>query len=221
MNEMTHKELAALATDALKKEYPGAVCSLVYEKPHELLIATRLSAQCTDARVNMVTPALFERYKTPQDFAAADVTDVENYIKSCGLYKTKARDIVEMMKQICDDFDGKVPDTIEKLTTLSGVGRKTANLIIGDVFHKPAVVVDTHCIRITSRLGFHSIKDAVKIENIMRESLDPAESNDFCHRLVLHGRAVCTARSPKCGDCCMNEFCRYAIENKKLAEITS
>ena len=210
MSERGHKELAAKAVEALKKEYPGAVCSLIYDKPHELLIATRLSAQCTDARVNMVTPALFERYKTPQEFAEADVSDIENYIKSCGLYKTKAKDIVEMSRQICEDFGGSVPDTIEGLTSLSGVGRKTANLILGDVYGKPAVVVDTHCIRITSRLGFHNIKDAVKIEKILREALDPNESNDFCHRLVLHGRAVCTARSPKCGECCMSEFCRFA-----------
>ncbi len=213
--KLTDKERAALAVAALKAEYPGAVCSLVYEKPHELLIATRLSAQCTDARVNMVTPALFERYKTPYDFANADVSEVEEYIKSCGLYKTKARDIVEMNKRICEVFKGNVPDNMEDLTSLAGVGRKTANLILGDVFKKPAVVVDTHCIRITSRLGFHNIKDAVKIEKILREALDPNESNDFCHRLVLHGRAVCTARSPKCGECCMREFCEYARSDKK------
>ncbi len=207
MKKISNKERAALAVDALKKEYPGAVCSLIYEKPHELLIATRLSAQCTDARVNMVTPALFERYRSPEDFAKADIEDVERLIKSCGLYKTKARDIVEMSRQICENFGGKVPDTIEQLTTLSGIGRKTANLIVGDVYGKPAVVVDTHCIRITSRLGFHDSKDAVKIEKIMRDALDPAESNDFCHRLVLHGRAVCTARSPKCAECCMRDFC--------------
>ena len=212
MNDNTaHKELAALAVEALKREYPGAVCSLIYEKPHELLIATRLSAQCTDARVNMVTPALFERYKTPEEFAEADVSDVENYIKSCGLYKTKAKDIIGMCGMICSRYGGRVPDNIEELTSLPGVGRKTANLIIGDVYGKPAVVVDTHCIRITSRLGFHNIKDAVKIEKILREAIDPKESNDFCHRLVLHGRAVCTARSPHCEECCMKEFCKQCI----------
>lgn len=212
-NKMTNKERAALAVDALKAEYPGAVCSLLYEKPHELLIATRLSAQCTDARVNMVTPALFERYKTPQDFAQANVEEVAEYIKSCGLYKTKARDIVEMNKMICERFGGEVPDSIEQLVLLPGVGRKTANLIVGDVYGKPAVVVDTHCIRITSRLGFHSIKDAVKIEKLLREAIDPAESNDFCHRLVLHGRAVCTARKPYCEKCCMSGFCKFKIDN--------
>ncbi len=205
---MDNKERALLAVNALKNAYPDAICSLVYEKPHELLIATRLSAQCTDARVNIVTPALFERYKTPDEFAAADVEEVEEYIKSCGLYKTKARDIVGMCKMICDEYEGKVPDTIEELTKLPGVGRKTANLILGDVFGKPAVVVDTHCIRITSRLGFHDIKDPVKIEKILKEALPPDESNNFCHRLVLHGRAVCTARSPKCGECVLKECCR-------------
>ncbi|MDE7389732.1 MAG: endonuclease III [Lachnospiraceae bacterium] len=204
---MTDKQRAAMAVAALKAEYPNAICSLVYTEPLQLLIATRLAAQCTDARVNMVTPSLFERFKTVQDFARADVSEVEEYIKSCGLYKTKARDIVKLAQQLCDNFDGKVPDTIEELTTLAGIGRKTANLVVGDIYGKPAVVVDTHCIRITSRLGFHNIKDAKKIEFILRGLLDPNESNDFCHRLVLHGRAVCTARSPKCSKCCMRGFC--------------
>ena len=208
MKDITPKKRAALAVEALKKEYPDAICSLVYTDPLQLLIATRLAAQCTDARVNMVTPALFERFKTAEDFATADVSEVEEYIKSCGLYKTKARDIVKMAQQLCENFDGKVPSTIDELTTLAGIGRKTANLIVGDIFHKPAVVVDTHCIRITSKLGFHTIKDAKKIEFILRDVLDPKESNDFCHRLVLHGRAVCTARSPKCDVCCMKDFCK-------------
>ena len=207
MENITPKERATLAVKALKKEYPDAICSLVYTDPLQLLIATRLAAQCTDARVNMVTPALFEKYKTAKDFAEADISEVEEYIKSCGLYKTKARDIVKMAQQLCDNFDGKVPGTIEQLTTLAGIGRKTANLVVGDIFKKPAVVVDTHCIRITSRLGFHDIKDAKKIEFILKEVLDPKESNDFCHRLVLHGRAVCTARNPKCEKCCMKKFC--------------
>ena len=210
--DITPKERAALAVAALKKEYPNAVCSLVYTDPLQLLIATRLAAQCTDARVNIVTPALFERFKTVSDFAQADVTEVEEYIKSCGLYKTKARDIVKMAQQLCDNFNGEVPETIEELTSLAGIGRKTANLVVGDIFKKPAVVVDTHCIRITSRLGFHNIKDAKKIEFILKAVLDPKESNDFCHRLVLHGRAVCTARKPKCNNCCMSEFC----ENKEI-----
>lgn len=212
MQNITLKEKASLAVEALKIEYPDAICSLVYTDPLQLLIATRLAAQCTDARVNMVTPALFERFKTAEDFAKADVSEVEEYIKSCGLYKTKARDIVKMAQQLCENFGGEVPGTIEELTTLAGIGRKTANLVVGDIFRQPAVVVDTHCIRITSRLGFHNIKDAKKIEFILRDLLDPNESNDFCHRLVLHGRAVCTARSPKCGRCCMRELCNYALE---------
>lgn len=213
MENITPKERAALAVAALKKEYPDAICSLVYTDPLQLLIATRLAAQCTDARVNMVTPALFERFTTAEDFAEADVAEVEEYIKSCGLYKTKARDIVKMAQQLCDNFNGEVPGTIDELTTLAGIGRKTANLVVGDIFKKPAVVVDTHCIRITSKLGFHNIKDAKKIEFILKDALDPKESNDFCHRLVLHGRAVCTARKPKCNECCMSEFCEYAINN--------
>ncbi|HIR03473.1 MAG: endonuclease III [Acutalibacteraceae bacterium] len=211
---MTDRQRAKLAVEALKKEYPDAICSLVYTDPLQLLIATRLAAQCTDLRVNMVTPALFDRFKTVDDFAQADITEVEEYIKSCGLYKTKAKDIVNMCIMLRDRFGGKVPDTIEQLTTLPGVGRKTANLMIGDIFKKPAVVVDTHCIRITGRLGFHTIKDAAKIEKILRDILPPEESNDFCHRLVLHGRAVCDARKPKCDICCMREFCKTARGEK-------
>ena len=213
---MDSKERALLAIEALKQEYPDAICSLVYTEPLQLLIATRLAAQCKDARVNMVTPALFERFKTAEDFAEADISEVEKYIHSCGLYKTKARDIVAMCQMLVSDFGGVVPDTIEKLIKLPGVGRKTANLVVGDIFGKPAVVVDTHCIRITSRLGFHSIKDANKIEKILRDVLPPEESNDFCHRLVLHGRAVCDARKPKCDECCMNGFCEYYSQNKAI-----
>ncbi len=209
---MTDKERAILAVDALKAEYPDAICSLVYTDPLQLLIATRLAAQCTDARVNMVTPKLFGAYKDVNEFANADVADVEELIKSCGLYKTKARDIVAMCIALRDNFNGIVPDTIEELVSLPGIGRKTANLIIGDIFNKPAVVVDTHCIRITGKLGFHNIKDAVKIERLLRAVLPPQESNDFCHRLVLHGRAVCTARNPKCELCCMKGFCKYNTE---------
>lgn len=208
---MTKQQIATMAVNSLEKEYPDAVCSLVYSDPLQLLIATRLAAQCTDARVNIVTPALFERFKSVEAFANADVKEVEEYIKSCGLYKTKAKDIVAMAKMLCDEFDGKVPDTIEQLTKLPGIGRKTANLVVGDIFGKPAVVVDTHCIRITKRLGLHSIKDAKKIEFILRELLPPDKSNDFCHRLVLHGRAVCDARKPLCEKCCMKEFCKKAI----------
>ena len=212
---MTKQQIALAAVQALKEEYPDAQCSLTYRTPLQLLIATRLSAQCTDARVNLVTPALFERFPDVDSFADAEVEEVAEYIKSCGLYKTKSRDIVAMAQMLRDDFGGEAPDTIEQLTTLPGVGRKTANLICGDVFGKPAVVVDTHCIRITTKLGLHKETDQKKIELALKKLLPPEESNDFCHRLVLHGRAVCTARSPKCADCCMNGFCRTGVKELK------
>lgn len=208
MIKLTKKQIAQNAVTALKKEYPDAICSLRYSDPLQLLIATRLSAQCTDARVNMVTPELFNRFKTVDDFAESTPEEVAEYIKSCGLYKTKSKDIVALAKMLRDDFSGVVPDNIDDLTKLPGIGRKTANLVCGDIFGKPAVVVDTHCIRITHRLGLHDLKDPKKIEFALRALLPPNESNDFCHRLVLHGRAVCTARSPKCEKCCMNGFCR-------------
>lgn len=204
---MTSEKIAEEAIEALKTKYPEAICSLVYSDPFELLVATRLSAQCTDARVNMVTPALFERFKGVDAFADADPNEVGEYIKSCGLYKTKAKDLVNMARQLRENYNSTVPDSIEELTKLSGVGRKTANLIVGDVFSKPAVVVDTHCIRITRRLGLHKEKDAVKIERILKKILPPEESNDFCHRLVLFGREICTARSPKCEACPLADFC--------------
>lgn len=206
---MTKKQIADNAVEALKREYPDAVCSLIYTDPLQLLIATRLAAQCTDARVNMVTPALFERFKTADDFAQATADEVAEYIKSCGLYKTKSKDIVAMAQMLRDEFGGVVPDNIDDLIKLPGIGRKTANLVCGDIFHKPAVVVDTHCIRITRRLGLHDLTDQKKIEFALRELLPPEESNDFCHRLVLHGRAVCQARKPMCENCCMNSFCNY------------
>lgn len=208
---MTKKEIALNAVQVLKNEYPEAICSLQYTDPLQLLIATRLAAQCTDARVNMVTPALFERFKTVDDFAGSTAEEVAEYIKSCGLYKTKSKDIVEMAKAIKENFGGKVPDNLEDLITLPGIGRKTANLIMGDIYKQPAVVVDTHCIRITRRLGLHDLTDQKKIEFALKKLLPPRESNDFCHRLVLHGRAVCTARSPKCENCCMRDFCRKKI----------
>ena len=207
---MTKKQRALSAVSALKIKYPDAVCSLNAENPLELLIATRLSAQCTDARVNIVTPALFEKYKTLDDYCAADVADVEELIRSCGFYKTKAKDIVGMAKMIRDDFGGKVPDSIEKLTSLPGVGRKTANLIMGDIYKQPAVVADTHLIRISNLLGLVDTKDPKKVELEMKKLLPPEESNDFCHRCVLFGREICVARRPKCDICCMREFCKSA-----------
>ncbi len=208
---MTDKEKALIAIKELGKEYQDAICSLDYSDALQLLIATRLAAQCTDKRVNMVTPELFSKYKNAYDFANAKVEDIANIIRSCGFYKTKSNDIVSMCKTIIEKYDGKVPDNVEDLTSLSGIGRKTANLVVGDIYGKPAVVVDTHCIRITSRLGFHNIKNPEKIEKILKEILPPEKSNDFCHRLVLHGRAVCKARNPLCNECCLKNICTYSI----------
>jgi len=208
---MTKKQRAAHCVAALKEAYPDALCSLEYTDPLQLLIATRLSAQCTDARVNQVTPALFRAYPTLDAFCDAKVEDLEIYIHSCGFFRAKARDIVGMAQKLRDDFGGVVPDTVEALTTLPGVGRKTANLIVGDIYHKPAVVADTHLIRITNLLGFVQTKDPKKVEFELRELLDPAESNDFCHRCVLHGRAVCVARRPQCAVCCMKLYCKSAV----------
>ncbi len=209
---MTKKQLALKSVETLKETYPDAICSLEYSDPLQLLIATRLSAQCTDARVNLVTPELFEKYKTLDDFASAEVTDVEKIIRSCGFYHDKARDIVGIAKKIKSDFNGRVPSTIEDLTSLPGVGRKTANLIMGDIFHVPSsVVTDTHLIRIANRIGLVETKDPKKVEFELRKLLPPDESNDFCHRTVLHGRAVCTARKAHCEECSLKEFCKKKI----------
>ena len=205
---MTKKQRALAVIDGLKQRYPQAVCSLDADNPLQLLIATRLSAQCTDARVNLVTPALFARFPTLEDFAEATPEEVGTYIRSCGLYKTKAADIVAMCRMLRDTYDGVLPDTVEKLTKLPGVGRKTANLVCGDIFGKPAVVADTHCIRITGRLGLtDGTRDPYKVEMQLRKILPPEESNDLCHRLVLFGRDVCTARSPNCAECPLRHIC--------------
>ncbi len=205
---MTKKERAMLLVEGLKEMYPEAICSLTAENPFELLVATRLSAQCTDARVNLVTPALFSKYRTLDDYVNADVKDIEEIIHSCGFYHGKARDIIEMAKGVRDRFGGVVPDNIEDLTSLQGVGRKTANLIVGDVYNKPAVVADTHLIRLTNRMGLVSTKDPKKVEMELKKILPPEESNDFCHRCVLHGRAVCTARKAYCEKCLLNGACK-------------
>lgn len=205
---MTKKDRALKAVGALKQQYPDALCSLNYTKPHELLIATMLSAQCTDARVNLVTPELFDKYKSIEEFAEANVSDVADLIHSCGFYKTKSQNIVSAAIKLRDEFNCQVPDTIEQLITLPGVGRKTANLICGDIYNKPAVVADTHLIRITNLLGLVDIKDPKAVEMQLKKLLPPEESNDFCHRAVLHGRAVCIANRPKCDICCMKEFCK-------------
>ena len=203
-------EKAARAVALLEQTYPEAVCSLDADDPFRLLIATRLSAQCTDARVNLVTPALFARFPDAAALAAAQVSEVEALIRSCGFYHQKARDIVGTAARIVSDFGGRVPDEIEILITLPGVGRKTANLIVGDVYGKPAVVADTHLIRISNRLGLVDTKDPVKVEKALRSLLDPVKSNDFCHRCVMHGRAVCDARRPDCAACVLRGICDHA-----------
>ena len=208
---MNKKEKAKAIIDILKQRYDDAACALHYAKDYELMIAVRLSAQCTDARVNLVTPALFAAYPTLEAMAAADIADVENYVRSCGFYKHKARDIVLACQMLLTDYGGKVPGTMEELTGLPGVGRKTANLILGDVFGQPAYVCDTHCIRITGRLGItDGSKDPLQVERQLRERIPPKESNNFCHRMVLFGRDTCTARSPKCEGCPLAKDCDTA-----------
>ncbi len=194
---------------ALKELYPDALCALHFGKDYELMIAVRLSAQCTDARVNLVTPALFGKYPTLEAFASADVGDVEEMVHSCGFYKHKARDIVLSCQMLLSDYHGRVPDNMEDLLKLPGVGRKTANLLLGDIYHKEAYVCDTHCIRICGKLGLSHGKDPQKVEMQLRKVIPPEESSDFCHRIVLHGRAVCTARNPKCSQCTLAPFCDF------------
>jgi len=194
----------------LEDDYPEPICELEYIKDYELLFSARLAAQCTDARVNIVAPVLFKRFSTLEELAGADISEVEDIIHPCGFYRIKARDIVAASAMLLGEFDGRVPDTMEELLRLPGVGRKTANLILGDIHKKPAVVVDTHCIRLSNRIGLVDSKDPEKIETRLREILPPEKSSDFCHRLVLHGRAVCTARSPACDKCCIAVLCRFA-----------
>ena len=213
---MASKAAVKRIIETLTGLYPDALCSLQYEKDYELLFSVRLSAQCTDARVNQVTPALFARFPTLESFAQAEPEEVEPYIRSCGFFHGKARDLVGCARQLLERFDGKVPGTMEELTSLPGVGRKTANLILGDVYHQPAYVCDTHCIRITGRLGItDGSKDPLQVERQLRAILPPEESSDFCHRMVLFGRDVCTARSPKCDGCPLRADCASAKAEKK------
>ncbi len=207
MKKPTKKYVQSIIA-GLEAQYPDAVCSLTYEKPHELMIAGRLSAQCTDARVNLVTPELFSKYRSVDDFAEAELSELESIIKPCGLYKTKAKSIKEMCIRLRDVYGGVIPETIEELTTLPGIGRKTANLVMGDVHHKPAYVTDTHCIRICGRLGLTDSKEPVKVEMQLREVIPPEKSSDFCHRLVLFGREFCKAPKPKCEGCPLYDICR-------------
>ena len=202
-------EKVSAIIDILKARYPDAPCALHYEKDYELMIAVRLSAQCTDARVNLVTPHLFAAYPTLEAMAAADITDVEKIVHSCGFYKHKARDIVLACQMLLAEYGGKVPDTMEELLKLPGVGRKTANLLLGDLYAEPgSVVCDTHCIRICGKLGLSEGKDPEKVEKQLRAILPPEESSDFCHRIVLFGREICVARNPKCAECPLALHCK-------------
>ncbi len=210
----TKKQVRAIV-EVLKELYPEGICSLNYYKDYELLFSVRLAAQCTDERVNKVTPALYARFPTLEALADASITEVEEYIHSTGFFRAKAKDIVLAAQMLLRDYGGKVPDTMEELLKLPGVGRKTANLILGDVYHTPGVVVaDTHCIRISGLLGLtDGTKDPGKVEHQLRAILPPEESNDFCHRLVLHGRAVCIARRPQCQNCVLRPWCDFFIKN--------
>ncbi|MBR3978991.1 MAG: endonuclease III [Oscillospiraceae bacterium] len=203
------KKKAREIIEILKNRYPQAPCALQYEKDYELMIAVRLSAQCTDARVNLVTPALFETYPTLESLANADISDIETYIHSCGFYRQKAKDIVLACRMLLEEYGGKVPGTMDELLKLPGVGRKTANLLLGDLYGVPgSVVCDTHCIRICGRLGLSKGKEPEKVEAQLRKILPPEESSGFCHRIVLFGRELCTARNPKCGECPLSPFCK-------------
>ena len=204
------EEKVAGIIEALKEAYPNPMCALHYQQDYQLMIAVRLSAQCTDERVNLVTPALFERFPTLDAFAEADIAEVEEYVHSCGFYKHKARDIVLACRMLRDEYGGKVPGTMEALLRLPGVGRKTANLLLGDLYRVPgSVVCDTHCIRISNLLGLARGKEPEKVERQLRDILPPEESSDFCHRIVLHGRAVCVARKPRCASCTLAPWCDH------------
>ena len=201
--------------EGLKKEYPQAECSLNYDEPYQLLFATRLSAQCTDARVNIVTKELYSRYRTLREIAECDIAELEKIVHPCGVFRMKARDIRAAANMLIEKFGGEVPDTMEELLSLPGVGRKTANLILGDIFKKPAVVADTHCIRISNKLGLCNSTDPKKVELRLKEIVPPDEQNMLCHRFVWHGRAVCNARSPKCEECSIAKFCNTYEKNSK------
>lgn len=204
---MNKKQTCAKIVEILKNQYPDALCSLQYSDPIQLIIAVRLSAQCTDARVNMVTPGLFAALPDVDAFCNCDISEIEKHIQSCGLYRTKAKDIKNMCLMIRDEFGGKLPDNMDDLLRLPGVGRKTANLIMSDVYGQPAIVTDTHCIRISGRLGLTDSKDPYKVEMQLRKIIEPSEGSDFCHRIVLFGRDICSARAPKCDICPLSEFC--------------
>lgn len=207
---MRKAERAEKIRKILEKLYPEVSCSLNYSNPLEMLIATQLSAQCTDERVNIVTKDLFRKYRSAQDFAEADLKELEEDIRSTGFYKNKAKNIKACTRRIIDVFDGEVPDNMEDLLTLPGTGRKTANLVLGDIYKKPAVVVDTHCIRLTNRLGLTKESDPTKIEFELKKLLPPDYQLKFCHQMVAHGRLICNARKPKCEECALKEVCKFA-----------
>lgn len=209
---MTKKQLALAIIERLKQEYPDAKCSLDYDQAWKLLVSVRLAAQCTDARVNVVVQGLFEKYPDVNALAKAPVEAIEAIVKPCGLGHSKAKDISACMKILCDEYGGKVPDDFDKLLALPGVGRKSANLIMGDVFGKPAIVTDTHCIRLVNRMGLvKGIKEPAKVEKELWKIIPPQEGSDFCHRLVYHGREICTARTkPHCDRCCLQDICKRA-----------
>ena len=211
---MTKKQRANELCTALEKLYPDAECSLIYSKPYELMIAARLSAQCTDARVNIVTADLFRKYPTLEAFASAELSELEQDIKPCGFYHTKAKSIIEMANQLINNFNGEIPQTMEELLTISGIGRKTANLMLGDIYKKPAIVTDTHFIRITGRVGLTQNKEPKKVETDLVKLIPPEISSDFCHRIVQFGRDVCKARKPDCINCSCKDFCVYYSKNK-------
>lgn len=211
---MTIKERVSGVIEELSKLYPDAECSLKYDHAYQLLFSTRLAAQCTDARVNIVGKTLYSRFTSLEEFANCDISELEEIVHPCGLFRTKARDIKACAKALLENFGGEVPDTMEELLTLPGVGRKTANLILGDVYGKPAVVTDTHCIRISNKIGFASTKDPRGVEKALAKIIPPEEQALLCHRFVYHGRAVCTARSPKCNECTIAPFCKSAMKEK-------
>ncbi len=211
---MTIKERVSGVITELAKLYPDAECSLKYDHAYQLLFSTRLAAQCTDARVNIVGKTLYSRFTSLEEFANCDISELEEIVHPCGLFRTKARDIKACAKALIENFGGEVPDTMEALLTLPGVGRKTANLILGDVYGKPAVVTDTHCIRLSNKIGFANTKDPRGVEKALAKIIPPEEQALLCHRFVYHGRAVCTARSPKCAECTLAPFCKSAKKEK-------
>ncbi|WP_026510542.1 endonuclease III domain-containing protein [Butyrivibrio sp. LC3010] len=211
---MSKKELALNVIDRLKKEYPDADCTLDYSEAWQLLVSVRLAAQCTDARVDKTTPLLYDRFPTVEALANAEVSEIEEIVRPCGLGKSKARDISACMKILHEKYNDKVPDNMEELLKLPGVGRKSANLIMGDVFGKPAIVTDTHCIRLCNLIGLvDDEKDPAKVEKALWKIIPPEEGNSLCHRFVWHGRAVCVARRPQCSICCLNDICRFGKNN--------